>query len=217
MKPDRTRSGQKSRAKGKAQAEAEAAGKCGAATRKGGTCKLPAGHRTNHPGIGRCSKHGGNTPNQVKSAQQEIARREVVALGLPREVDPHTALLEELARTAGHVQWLVEKVREEGEHRLVGPVGTEGVDDKTGLVHHVEAQPSVWARMLAEERKQLTAVATACVKAGIEERRVRIAEQQGQLIAQVLTAVLNELNVPAEKARPVVRKHLTALAGGVAA
>lgn len=201
--------------RGRWKGEAPSDEKCGAAGRKGKPCALPAGHGTDHPGIGRCSKHGGNTANHVKSAQREIAHREVESLGLPREVDPHTALLEELARTAGHVQWLGMKVREMQEHELVGPTGSEGTDAKTGLQHYPTAEYNVWVRLYQDERKQLTLVATACIKAGIEERRVRLAEQQGQLIAQVLVAVLQDLGVDtgAEKTRRIVRKHLTAIEG----
>jgi len=35
---------------------------CGSKTHKGGICKQRAGHRTDHPGTGRCWLHGGKTP-----------------------------------------------------------------------------------------------------------------------------------------------------------
>ncbi len=34
---------------------------CGARTRKGTPCRLLAGHKTGHPGKGRCKLHGGKT------------------------------------------------------------------------------------------------------------------------------------------------------------
>ena len=35
---------------------------CGAKTKGGGTCRQPAGSRTDHPGTGRCWLHGGRKP-----------------------------------------------------------------------------------------------------------------------------------------------------------
>jgi hypothetical protein len=36
---------------------------CNARTRAGGTCRLAAGHGTDHVGFGRCRLHAGNTPS----------------------------------------------------------------------------------------------------------------------------------------------------------
>lgn len=80
--------------------------RCGAKGRSGKACGLPAGHGTDHVGVGRCSRHGGATKTHVVAARREQAVRAVATYGLPREIDPHAALLEELHRTAGHVAWL---------------------------------------------------------------------------------------------------------------
>lgn len=45
---------------------------CGAKTRSGKLCKNPAGHGTDHPGEGRCRRHGGVT--QVKGTRFETGR-----------------------------------------------------------------------------------------------------------------------------------------------
>lgn len=174
-------------------------GKCHAVTRSKRLCKRPAGWGTDHVGTGACKLHGGSMTVHKKRAQRVEAEAAVQAYGLPRTVDPFTALLEELARTAGHVQWLGVQVAQLEEGNMYGPVGGEV---------HPKAEPHVWIRLYQEERSHLSNVAATCIKAGIEERRVRIAEQQGQLIAQVISGVLNELGVAADVARPVVRKHL---------
>lgn len=47
--------------------------KCGAKTRQGHPCKLPAGHGTDHLGSGRCKFHGGasnGAPKQNKNAER---------------------------------------------------------------------------------------------------------------------------------------------------
>lgn len=192
-------------------------GKCGAQNKRQGVCSKPAGWGTQHVGTGRCKLHGGSLPTHQKRAELESAVQAVHTYGLPIETDPHQALLDELYRTAGHVAWLGSVVAAIEDGSVVGPVGVEGMDAESGLVHHPEYKASVWVGLYQAERNHLTGVASACIKAGIEERRVRVAEQQGQLLAQVITAVLADLKVPLEKARPVIRKHLTLLAGEAAA
>lgn len=36
-----------------------------------GTCRLPPGWGTDHPGGGRCRKHFGSSPNGIKAADRE--------------------------------------------------------------------------------------------------------------------------------------------------
>lgn len=163
--------------------------KCGATTRAGGRCGRPAGWGTDHPGVGTCKLHLGATPNHERAAQREQARQAVEAHGLPRDVDPNTALLEELCRTAGCVDFLV-------------AAGATGPDHE-------------WRDVLMEERKHFTAVARDCVRAKIDERMMTLAEREGARIAQLLEAILTELglwNKPG--VLKVVRKHLTRLASG---
>jgi hypothetical protein len=181
---------------------------CGAKTRSGGHCAKPAGWGTKHQGIGRCRLHGGNSPTHNRSAERAQAAAAVATYGLPREVDPHTALLEELHRTAGIVAWLSAQVGELAENEVHGPVG-DG--------EHPRHEPSVWIRLHQEERGHLARVAKTCVDVGIEERRVRLAESQGELLAQVIRSVLADLGVANHPQAPtVVRRHLTAIAGAAA-
>ena len=120
-----------------------------------------------------CSSHGGRAPQSKAAAkrreQEAAAERAVAVYGLPREVAPHSALLEELWRTAGHVAWLRERVGGLKDDELHGPVGAESFPRE---------EPHVWVRLYQEERKHLANVARDCIKAGIEERRVTLAEQR---------------------------------------
>lgn len=158
-----------------------------------------------------CQKHGAarGTPAR-KAAEQRVAeqaaRAAVASYGLPVEVDPHTALLEELWHTAGHVAWLREQVRELEAGDMYGPVGGGEHSDP-------RYEPHVWIRLYQEERKHLANVARDCIKAGIEERRVKLAEQQGALIAQVIRGILTDLGVDQRPEVPtIVRKHLSLVA-----
>lgn len=174
-------------------------------------CSQPAGHGTDHQGFGRCRYHGGAAPQYGKAAQKLAAEDAVATYGLPQKTDPHTALMEELERTAGHVSWLFIKVTEMEEHDLTGLVGQEGKSESGGW-HHASVEPSVWVKMYQEERKHLVQVSKVCLQAGIEERRVRIAEQQGQLIAQVIMSIVKRLGVDNHPELPsIVREELTVL------
>ena len=140
----------------------------------------------------------------------------VATLGLPREVDPATALLEEVCRTAGIVAWLEEKVRALDEDALAWGVTRvkDGGDDR-GTTS--EAKPNIWYSMLADERKHLVAVCTATLKAGVDERRVRLAEQQGDLLVMVIRGILDDLRLSGAQLKlvpTVVPRHLRAVAGG---
>jgi hypothetical protein len=70
---------------------------------EGTTCRLVAGYRTDHLGIGRCYRHGGSTPTHVRAAQREIARRECQVLGIEVEIDPGEALIRAVWEAEGNL------------------------------------------------------------------------------------------------------------------
>ena len=188
------------------QADDKAYATCGARKKQGpGTCTRPAGWGTDHPGFGQCKLHGGSTQSGTKAAAERQAIAAVETYGLPREVAPHEALIEELHRTAGHVAWLGMMVRDLESDQLHGPVGG-------GLNSYPSEEPHVWLKLYQAERKHYAHVAKTCVDVGIAERQVALAEAQGQLIATIIVGVLRDLDIDprSERARTIVRKHLTA-------
>lgn len=190
-----------------AQTNGDGRGKrhCGAQKRQGeGTCTRPAGWGTDHAGWGRCKLHGGSTQSLKQVAKREQAEDAVATYGLPRDIDPHTALAEEVARTAGHVAWLGRLVAEleQSDLRQFVPTGESGG----------KLEPSVWVELYQRERDHLRRVSADAVRAGVEERRVKLAESQGELIAQVIRGVLDDLGVAGRPEVPdVVRRHLSAV------
>lgn len=118
--------------------------------------------------------------------------------GLSREIDPRDALLEEVWRTAGAIDWIQHKIQEIDPEALVwgmtewktGYQGDDSISVKTET-----ATLSVWVEMYQRERSHLVAVSKAAIGAGIEERRVRLAEQQGQLLGDAIRAILGDLNL----------------------
>lgn len=183
----------------------------------GEQCKRP-------PAVGAtvCVKHGAAAPQVRAAAQRRLteqrAEKLVATYGLPVDVSPIEALLEEIRWTAGHVAWLRERVRELEEEALVW--GTtkvkEGGDDR-GTTE--AAAPSVWLDLYQRERTHLVKVCSEAIRAGIEERRVKLAEQQGELVAQAIRAILEDLQLTPEQAArvpEVVPRRLRLLAGGAA-
>lgn len=164
---------------------------CGAKKRQSeGTCTRPAGWGTEHPGIGRCKLHGGKTPDHNKAANVIKAERAVATYGLPRAIAPDQALLEEVHRTAGHVAWL---------HQLIGNL------EQTGLTQRAEngtTSPAVWMKLYQDERAHLVKVAASAIAAGIAERQVKLAEQQGALLASAVQRILDALELtPQQRAK----------------
>jgi hypothetical protein len=174
---------------------------CGAKKRGGGECAAPAMR-----GQRRCARHGGKSPQAIAAAKKRVAEQEardtmekaIVTLGLPQDIDPAKALLDEISRTYGTVLWLQERVRKLEPDELTWGIterqmglGKDGPIDVTTE----KAEFNAWYQLYLGERKHLVAVTTAALKAGIEERRVRLAEQQGDLVAQAIRSILDALNL----------------------
>lgn len=167
---------------------------------EGGWCHRPQGWGTDHVGTGKCKLHGGATKSHKTAAKTELARRAVDTYGLPREVDPAVALLEEVHRTAGHVAWLSKVVASTDQDELVWGVAEE-IDRTGGEYAGTEttsrAMPSIWLDLYQRERKHLTDVCKAAIAAGIAERQVRLAEQQGAIVVDVIRRILDRLDLTA--------------------
>jgi hypothetical protein len=197
--------------------------RCNGTATAGGRCrKQPI------KGATVCRTHGGSAVQVKDAAERRLLERQALiaaeAFGLPREVDPHSALLEELHRCAGAVQWLgaivADLQRDEiGWGKVKETHGTQlekGTDNGTTKA----AQVNVFVRLWQEERDRLAKVAKTCVDVGIEERRVRLAESAGQQLAAVIRAVLDRLELSDGQrslAVQVVPDELRRLAGDVVA
>lgn len=157
-----------------------------------------------------CKIHGGGSAKVQAAADRRIAEAEmqdaVKTLGLPVDIDPAKALLDEIAYTYGHVQWLRTKVQELSSEDLVwGRVQTDAGIGPQGPVDTTteKSGPNVWYQMYLTEREHLVKVTSAALRAGIEERRVKLAEQQGDLVAAVVNRILAALNLTPEQAAQV--------------
>jgi hypothetical protein len=162
-------------------------------------------------------------------------------------ISPTEALLEEVTWTYVHVQWLRTKVQDlemqasqdtviEGDSEDSEPVtvarpgghsliwGQVEYKQKTGgddwgKTTVDRAGPNAWYELYSRERDRLIKVCSEAIRAGIEERRVQLAEQQGALVAEAIRRILDDLNLSPEQlsqVATVVPRHLRAIAGGAA-
>ena len=160
--------------------------------------KQSGGQCQNYPSKGGkvCRYHGGATKRAKDKAQRVLAEREaskaVAKWGLPVDTTPSEALLDEVRWSATHVQYLRNKVAELADDDLVFGT-TREVWKPTGLETTSEAAVSVWYQLYIKEREHLVRVCEAAVRAGVEQRRVELAEQQGLLVATVLRRTLDAL------------------------
>lgn len=173
----------------------------GCTAHKDGERTVPCG---NWPAKGGtvCRYHGGRAPQVAAAAAKRLAEREALlavdTFGLPRAVDPHEALLEELHRTAGAVAWLGAVVADIDRKEVVwGLTMRKTGGDDHGTTH--AAGVNTWVQLWQAERKHLVDVGKACVAAGIEERRIRLAESSGQLLANVVQSILGRLGLSTEQ------------------
>lgn len=153
-------------------------------------------------GANRCRFHGGASP-QVKAAaarrvQIQQAEQAVATFGLSREVDPRDALLEEVYRTAGAVDWLHQKVQALDADDVIWGKTEEvnkGSGEFAGLDVTHAATVNMWVKLYQDERAHLVKVCKDAISCGIEERKVRLAEQQGAMLAGVIKAILGDLDL----------------------
>ena len=199
-----------------------------------GKCEQPAGYGTEHLGFGRCKYYGGNAPSGKVTAAREQAesiRRTLIGTGYSADdVDPGTILLEELARTMAVVRWYEEMIagdeaaQDDMESMGLEPgraggyaMGSAVIDIET-TQGGIKYTPNIYVRQWMVERKHLAQVAKDCLAVGLKEREVRLAEQQGELLHRILTAVFTDdsLGLTAEqrvRAPALARKHLSLVGG----
>jgi hypothetical protein len=166
-------------------------------------CDQGRGQRTGHPGTGRCWLHGGTSPHGEQLARREMAENVLASLGIPDRVDPVASLLEAVRVAA----W-----RELGLRQMLQVRPTLFGPDHLG-----EGRPDVVAGMHAEALEQRAKISTMAINAGLDERIVRLAERQGEVIHRILTAALDAAGVSGEartKAEEAVIRELVAVGPG---
>lgn len=159
-------------------------------------------------GSDKCRRHLFNPRARAKAA----VRAEVIAWGLDAPtVDPGETLLKLVSQSAARVQRYADELEQ-----LVA----ESPSLRSALVGeaHGEFGPAgEYVRGLAvleaEERDRLAGFCAKAIAAGLNERMVKIAERQGQLLADFLRRVLDDPDLGLTEAQraavpDVARRHL---------
>jgi hypothetical protein len=172
---------------------------CGARTKSGGTCRNFAGEGTSHKGYGRCKFHFGNTATHNIAATKAAVAREIRIFGEEMPVEPIEALLWMLRLSAGHVAFMRNRLAELSD------------EEQTSFKGQARF------RLYSEERDRTARIAKAALDAGVAERSIRLAEQYGELLATLISGILDDLSLTLaqrELAAEVVPRRLLALEPG---
>jgi hypothetical protein len=150
-------------------------------------------------------------------------------MGRPLPIEPHEAILQCIAIAAGEVRYASEQIALLELTDAVGPVVTthvrplkyeKGADSSSETVEEIRHEAPalhIWILTRRQAMDRLVQYSATALKAGVEERRVRVAENVGQALADAIRGVLRDLGVADDPRAPaVVRKHLTLVAGQAA-
>ncbi len=168
---------------------------CGAKLlKRDGTCRLPPGWGTDHPGAGRSRKHFGSSPNGRKAAETERIDREArKALEGFADFEPVQDPVERLRLLAGRAEaWMAAleiKVAELTSLRY-----------STATAEQVRGEIQLYERAMAATGKLLVDLA----RLGLDERSVRVQEAQVAILAGALHQALAETDLVAETRQAIV-------------
>jgi len=157
-------------------------------------------------GSTKCHHHGnGSQPAfEANMRRQTVAAADYLATtyGRPVEIEPAEALLAEVHRTAGHIAWLGEKIAQSDPAKFADEIWyyRKAVDSKAVYTtNQIQAMgpafAGVWTDLYMKERAHLVKVCEAALRAGVEERLVKVAERQADQIGLAISQMLRELGL----------------------
>lgn len=175
--------------------------------------------------------HGcGGAARQVQEAAQrrreEEAAREAVAKALadrhaiPLDVDPTGQILHLVRVTAGIAEWIwreqILRLAPEAVAWGITERRTKSTPDGTEITEVEKAELNVWWRQHSEVMDRCAKYCQIALTAGVAERQIRLAERQGELLADGITWLLRELGHDGdEQALHAAHRMLTCLDGGL--
>lgn len=176
---------------------------CGGKKGNGEPCLRDAGWGTDHPGIGYCKQHGGDTTNQ----KTNVAGAEAAGMAKPLAVTPGQAMQGVMRLAAGQLMYATSKVAElkDGDE-----MGVHGMWEMT----EAGPMPNRWIRLQGQLMDKLAKYGKACADMGMAERQQALAEEQTQMLGRFLEHVVGDLGLTAAQQKrlgPAIRKHMPLL------
>lgn len=182
-------------------------------------CEAPAGDGTTHPGYGYCKWHGGNTESGRKAAARlagaayvEQFKADVLLFGGDKnlvDITPEQAILEEVRRAVAMVRFLEQAIAkwqfDANPDAKGGLGGLPGLVDETFKGNATFTDEREWLLVYRAEREHAVKVARMAIDAGIAQRLVTIAEDQGRTLALAIRMVLDALNLTPDQIEMVPR------------
>ena len=162
-----------------------------------------------------CTAHGAAAP-QVRAKAAVVAEVQAWGLG-DSTIDPGETLLrlltQSVARAEGYAAELAAEVDRQGGSLADALTGESLIlNPNNGNLQKVGEYVRAMAMLEAQERDRAAKFAAQAIAAGLAERQVRLAERQGVLIEQVITAAFERLDLSVEQRRAAPAAIRAALA-----
>jgi hypothetical protein len=122
-----------------------------------------------------------------------------MVMGLPVDIEPHEALLQCVRIAAGEVAYCNSRIGALSHEEAVGhPIKTaerigEGLSESYVEIMEETPELNIWIRARHNATERLAKFSRMALDAGVNERRVRIAEGMAQLLAPVLKSIFDQL------------------------
>lgn len=157
----------------------------------------PCLHTRIHPGATVCFRHGGNSPQALRAAQERENRRivtelyeadpqaAIAAYGAEAIIDPLDLLSKLLASAVHHMDAMGQRVNALDEIRYESKAGGE----------QIRAEVKLFTQAMDRAAK----LADMVIRSGFEDRRLKLDEQTAQLFVTAMQRVLARLNLTPEQ------------------
>ena len=155
-----------------------------------------------------CKYHGGTASQTVakvkRDAERAALQKAIDRYGIPLEVDGAEALISLVWEAAGNVEFLRQLVQALPTHPTIERDEENHVSVSAGIygptfhqtgVPTGEAKPNVLVVMYNEERDRLARYARDALSAGVEERRVKLAERDATALFRAVSTTLARMEL----------------------
>lgn len=173
-------------------------------------CVRVAGWGTDHPGVGYCRQHGGNTPDGRREAALAVGHK----FGQALDVTPWEGLLLAVKIAAGKVAFIEHKLSQARSDQQFKPpdlydASVEDYDDRPTSVDSAGQKfglddPNVpgarenlnwWTKESKYWHGKLAATSKMAIDAGVAERLVRQVELEAALMLRATNRLLDDLGL----------------------